>query len=75
MARKRYDPLVIVPSPKTVRDKLIETLSLAERLRILLELSEKVHSVDANCLDLDTVKNTCTAAGYLKPEKGKVAVA
>jgi len=43
MARKPYDPLVCIPSPSVVRTKLHETEMLAKRLRILLDLSERVH--------------------------------
>jgi hypothetical protein len=43
MAR-RYDPLAQIPSPEPVRRRLAETEELARRLRVLLELSERVHS-------------------------------
>lgn len=41
MANRSYDPLDFVPSPEILRKKLTETLMLAERLRILLELAER----------------------------------
>ena len=44
MARRTYDPLGCIPAPDAVRDKLTETLTLAERLRILLALSEQIHA-------------------------------
>jgi hypothetical protein len=42
MARRHYDPLACIPSPEVIRDKLHETLTKAERLRVLLELSERL---------------------------------
>lgn len=42
MARKPYDPLHFVPTPDVVREKLMETLTLAERLRLLLDLAERL---------------------------------
>lgn len=42
MARRPYDPLDFVPSPEIVRQKLTETLAIAERLRILLALAERL---------------------------------
>ena len=42
MSRKTFDPLACIPTPDAVRQKLKETLSLAERLRILLDLSERL---------------------------------
>jgi hypothetical protein len=45
MPHKPYDPLAWVPSPEIVRQKLAETLTLAERLRILLDLSERLRRV------------------------------
>lgn len=43
MPRRPYDPLACIPSPDVVREKLRETLTLAERLRRLLDLSEQLH--------------------------------
>lgn len=43
MARRPYDPLAWIPSPEVVREKLIETETLAQRLRILLNLAERLH--------------------------------
>ena len=40
MPRKASDPLAVIPSPEAIRQRLTETLTLAERLRILLDLSE-----------------------------------
>jgi hypothetical protein len=42
MPRRPYDPLAFVPPPEEVRAKLEETLTLAGRLRILLELAERL---------------------------------
>jgi hypothetical protein len=44
MARRRYDPLDCIPSPEIVREKLRDIELLAERLRILLEVSERIHT-------------------------------
>ena len=43
MPRRPYDPLAVIPSPEAVRARLHETLTLAERLRILLDLAERLH--------------------------------
>ena len=42
MARQPYDPLTFVPAPDVIQKKLRETLTLAERLRLLRELSERL---------------------------------
>lgn len=43
MARRDpFDPLKLLPSSATVRAKLAETELLASRLRILLDVSERV---------------------------------
>ena len=42
MSRKPYDPLAVIPSPEAVRARLVETLTLADRLRVLLELAERL---------------------------------
>ena len=42
MARKPYDPLAFVPSPDAIRETLRETQTLAERLKLLLELAERL---------------------------------
>jgi hypothetical protein len=47
MARKRYDPLQFIPSPEVVREQLEQTLVTAERLRVLLEVSERIQSTRA----------------------------
>jgi len=44
LSRKPYDPLAVIPSPEAIRQRLTETLVLAERLRILLELAERLQS-------------------------------
>ncbi|MBN9520484.1 hypothetical protein J0H58_18480 [bacterium] len=44
MARKKeYDPLDSIPRPEFVRVRLAKSVALTERLRVLLELAEKVH--------------------------------
>jgi hypothetical protein len=42
MPRRTYDPLDFVPTPEVVRQKLTETMVLADRLRVLLELAERL---------------------------------
>ena len=42
MPQKPYDPLAVIPSPEALRARLSETLTLAERLRILLDVSERL---------------------------------
>ena len=42
MAKKEYDPLDRIPSPKAIRERLSKTLLLAEKLQILLELAERL---------------------------------
>lgn len=41
--RRSYDPLSFIPSPEPIRKHLNDTLGLVERLRVLLEVSERVH--------------------------------
>jgi hypothetical protein len=43
MSRRSFDPLACVPSPEAIREKLSETLTTAERLRILLDLAERLN--------------------------------
>lgn len=43
MRRTPYDPLTHIPEPETVRRHLAEVDELAERLRILLRVSEQIH--------------------------------
>ena len=42
MQRKPYDPLAVIPSPEAIRARLVETLTLADRLRMLLDLAERI---------------------------------
>ncbi|MCE9568159.1 MAG: hypothetical protein K8U57_39655 [Planctomycetes bacterium] len=42
MARKAFDPLQFVPSPEAIREQLTETETLAQRLRILLDVAERL---------------------------------
>jgi hypothetical protein len=46
MPRKEYDPLALIPSPEAIRQRLSQTLVLAEKLRILLEVAERLRLVD-----------------------------
>ncbi len=58
MARKKdYDPLDAIPHPKFVRERLDKTIALTERLRVLLDLAEKIH------LPLTTANTLPTPAG------------
>jgi hypothetical protein len=63
MARQPYDPLAFVPSPDVIRKKLSETLTLAERLRLLLDLSERLDRTAA-------AADTPTPAGNRKGVQG-----
>lgn len=47
MPRKEYDPLARIPSPEVLRERLAETLALADKLRILLEVAERLQSPTA----------------------------
>jgi hypothetical protein len=50
LARRPYNPLAAIPSPDAIRERLTETLTLANRLRILLELAERLRQpVPADC--------------------------
>lgn len=42
MARRAFDPLALVPPAGVIRDKLRETEHLAARLRIMLDLAERL---------------------------------
>lgn len=42
MRHRPYDPLAFIPSPNVIRAKLHETLTLADRLRLLLDLAERL---------------------------------
>jgi hypothetical protein len=46
MSRKPYDPLAVIPSPEAVRERLSQTLVLAEKFRILLEVAERLRLAD-----------------------------
>jgi hypothetical protein len=50
MPRKNYDPLAAIPSPEVVRERLSQTLELAEKFRILLEVAERLR-LAANAAD------------------------
>jgi hypothetical protein len=56
LPRKEYDPLAVIPSPEAVRERLSQTLVLAEKFRILLEVAERLRLADttADRLPLDT---------------------
>ncbi len=42
MARRSFDPLVLIPPAHVIREKLRETELLAARLRIMLDLAERL---------------------------------
>jgi len=42
MARRSFDPLALIPSANVIREKLRETELLAARLRIMLDLAERL---------------------------------
>lgn len=42
MPRRPYDPLHAIPSPDAIRAKLRETEALTHRLRVLLEIAERL---------------------------------
>jgi hypothetical protein len=46
MVRRLYDPLVCISSPDAIRPRLQETLTLAERLWLLLEMSERLQTAE-----------------------------
>ena len=50
MPHKSYDPLAVIPSPEAVRERLSQTLVLAEKFRILLEVAERLR-LAANAAD------------------------
>jgi hypothetical protein len=62
MQRKTYDPLAFVPSPDAVREKLFQTETLAERLRILLDLSERLQLSLVTASQLPTAEQAKGAA-------------
>jgi hypothetical protein len=48
--KKPFDPLAMLPSADAIRQRLNETLTLAERLRILLKTVEQLR-LPANTVD------------------------
>jgi hypothetical protein len=40
---RSYDPLAMIPPPAAIRGRLVETEQLAARLRVLLDVSERLH--------------------------------
>jgi len=40
--RKPFDPLAMIPPPDAIRERLVETETLAARLRVLLDLAERL---------------------------------
>ncbi len=52
MAHKPYDPLAVIPSPDAVRERLADAETLAARLRILLDVAERLHLPLAPASDL-----------------------
>lgn len=45
--KQPYNPLDLIPSPGAIQKRLAETERLAERLRILLEVAERLRRVTA----------------------------
>jgi hypothetical protein len=45
MRGKSFDPLTFIPSAAAVRKQLCETERLAERLRVLLQVAERIEAV------------------------------
>jgi hypothetical protein len=43
---KEFDPLAVIPSPEAIRDRIAKEEKLLERLRILLDLSERLYETD-----------------------------
>jgi hypothetical protein len=44
--KQQYDPLARIPSPEAIRERLSQTLALAEKWRILLEVAERLRLAD-----------------------------
>jgi hypothetical protein len=42
MPRQQFDPLSLIPTPEAIRERLAETETLAQKLRILLEVAERL---------------------------------
>lgn len=42
MPRTEYDPLAMIPSPDAIRKRLEQTERLADRLRILLDVADRI---------------------------------
>lgn len=59
--RKKYDPLHFIPSVEVVREKLEETLELADRLKILLEVAERIRPHDAKPSAVTSAEGTRAA--------------
>lgn len=66
MAHKPYDPLAVIPSPDAIRGRLAETETLAARLRILLELAERLHRP----ITPTPIRSTAPAAGATEVARG-----
>ena len=62
MPRTPYDPLTCIPSPDAIRSKVVETETLLQRLRVLLQLAEDLQ------LPLTTGNTIVSTAG--KPKGG-----
>ncbi|QJW93125.1 hypothetical protein [Frigoriglobus tundricola] len=60
MTSRSYNPLACIPSPEIVRRKLHETEALAARLRILLDLAERLRAP----LDSPTATSPTNAAPF-----------
>ncbi|QEL19498.1 hypothetical protein [Limnoglobus roseus] len=63
MPQKPFDPLARIPSPGVIRQKLTETRTLAERLQILLETSERIAAADGSGYTAESVRSTSSQQG------------
>lgn len=63
MSRKEYDPLAMIPSPAAIRQRLAETERLAGKLKILLDVAERLHLPVTTCDKLPAVTSREAARG------------
>jgi hypothetical protein len=55
--RREYDPLSAIPKPDVIREKLDEVERKAARLRVLLRVSEELHSQTNSTEETPSVQN------------------
>jgi hypothetical protein len=46
VSRKPFDPIDVIPTPATARMLYAEAAARAARLKILVELSDRIHATD-----------------------------